>query len=174
MTTPAAWTRGVAREVFENERRVNQLARDFLGFVGLLEFRRLLERLFERHLQIERNHLGQPVAFAVAQTHHAAHVAHNGFRAHRAEGDDLRDGIAAVFFADIFDDVRAPVVGEINVNVRRIDAFGIQEALEQQAVADRVHVGDFEQVGDERAGGGTARHAGNAVFAAVTDEIRRR
>ena len=145
--------RGVAREVFENERGVNQFARDFLGFVGLLEFRRLLERLFERHLQVERNHLGQPVAFAVAQAHHAAHVAHDGFRAHRAEGDDLRDGVAAVFFADIFDDVGAPVVGEINVNVRRIDAFGIQEALEQQAVADRVHVRDFEQVSDKRTGG---------------------
>ena len=157
MTTPAAWTRGVARDVFEDERGVNQFARDLLGFVSLLEFRRLLERLFQRHLQIERNHFRQPVAFAVAQAHHAAHVAHHGFRAHRAEGDDLRDGIAAVFFADVFDDVRAAVVGEINVNVRRIDAFGIQEPLEQQAVADRVHVRDFEQVGDKRTGGAEPR-----------------
>ena len=77
----------------------------------------------------------------------------------------------AVFFADVFDDVRAAVVGEINVNIRRIDALGIQEALEQQAVTDRVHVRDFQQVGDNRTGGGAARHAGNAVFAAVADEI---
>ena len=162
---------GVAREVFEDERGVDQLARDLLGFVGLLEFRRLLERLRQRHLQIERNHLGQPVAFAVAQAHHAAHVAHDGFRAHRAERDDLRDGIVAVFLADVFDDVGAPVVGKINVNIGRVDALGIEEPLEQQAVADRVHVGDLQQIGDDRTGGGTARHAGDAVFVAVTDEI---
>ena len=165
---------GVAREVFENERGVDQFARDLLGFVGLLEFRRLFERLFERHLQVERNHLGQPVAFAVAQTHHAADVAHNRFGAHGAEGDDLRDGVAAVFFADIFNDVGAPVVGEIDVNVRRIDALGIQEAFEQQAVTNGIHVGDLEQISDERTGGRTARHAGDAVFAAVADEIARR
>ncbi len=38
---------GVARDVFEDERGVNQLARDFLGLVSLLEFRRLLERLLQ-------------------------------------------------------------------------------------------------------------------------------
>ena len=69
---------GVAREVFENQRGINQFARDFLGLVGLLEFRRLLERFFQRHLQIERNHFRQPVAIAIAQAHHAPDVAHDG------------------------------------------------------------------------------------------------
>ena len=63
----------------------------------------------------------------------------------RAEGDDLGDGIVAVFFAHVFDDIGAAVVGEIDVNVRRIDALGIEEALEEQAVADGVDVGDLEQ-----------------------------
>jgi hypothetical protein len=39
---------GVAREIFQDQRRVNQFARDFLVLVSLLEFRRLLERLFQR------------------------------------------------------------------------------------------------------------------------------
>ena len=68
---------GVARDVFEDERGVNQFARDVFVLVSLFEFGRLLERFFERHLQIERNHFRQPVAFAVAQTHHAANVAHD-------------------------------------------------------------------------------------------------
>jgi hypothetical protein len=131
-----------------------------------------LERLRQRHLQFGGDQLRQPVAVAVAQPHHAAHVAHHRFRAHGAEGDDLRDGTAPVFFADVFDDVRPAVIGKINVNIRRIDALGIQEPLEQQGVADRVHVRDFEQVGDDRTGGAAARHAGNALFAPVPDEIR--
>ena len=73
--------------------------------------------------------------------------------------------------ADVIDDVGAAVVGEINVNVRRVDALGIEEALEEQAVADGVHVRDFEQIGDKGTGGRTARDAGDAVFAAVADEI---
>ena len=77
----------------------------------------------------------------------------------------------AVFFADILNDVGASVVGEINVNVRWIDALGIQKPLEQQAVADRVNVRNFQQIGDDRTGGATARDARHAHFAAFTDEI---
>src|SRR5208282_4530980 len=51
-----------------------------------------------------------------------------------------RDGLAAIFLADIFNDIGPPVVGEINVNIRWVDALGIEEALEEQAVTDRVHV----------------------------------
>ena len=141
---------GVARQVFENQRRINQLARDLFSLVSLLEFWRLLERLFERHFQIERNHLRQPVAVAIRQTHYAANVAHNAFRAHCAERDDLRDGIAPVFLADVFDDIRTAVIGEINVNIRRADTFGIQKTLEQQSVANRIHVRDLQQISDER------------------------
>src|SRR5439155_20240594 len=33
-----------------------------------------------------------------------------------SEGDDLRDGIASIFLADVFDDVGAAVVGEIDID----------------------------------------------------------
>jgi hypothetical protein len=131
----------------------------------------LLERLLQRHLQLGGNHLRQPVAFAVAQAHDATHIAHDGFRAHRAERDDLRHGVATIFLPRVFDDVRAPVVREININIRRIDALGIQEALEEQPVTDRINVRDLQQVGDNRAGGATARHARDAFAAPVLDEV---
>ena len=69
--------RRVAHEVFESKRRVDQFARDFLRFIGLLEFGRNLERLRQCHLEFVRNHPGQAVAFAVAQAHHATDVAHD-------------------------------------------------------------------------------------------------
>ena len=75
------------------------------------------------------------------------------------------------FCADVFDDVRPAVVGEINVNIRRVDAFGVEEALEQQPVADRVHVGNPQQVSHDGPGGGPARHAGDALLVPVADEV---
>ncbi len=41
---------GVARQIFEHECGINQFARRFFRLVSFLEFRRLLERFFERHL----------------------------------------------------------------------------------------------------------------------------
>ena len=57
--------------------------------------------------------------------------------------------IAAVFLADVFDDVRAAVVGKVDVDIGRVDAFGIQKAFEEQAVTDRIDVRNFQQIGDD-------------------------
>ncbi len=76
-----------------------------------------LEGFLEGHFQLVGNHLGKAIAFAVAHAHDAADVADDGFGAHGAEGDDLRDGFAAVFAADVFDDVGAAVVGEVDVDI---------------------------------------------------------
>jgi hypothetical protein len=132
----------------------------------------LLERFLQRHLQLRGNHFGQPIALAITQAHDAAHIAHHGFCAHGAERDDLGDGIAPVFFAHVFNDVRATVVSEVDVDIGRIDTLGIQEALEQQAVANRIHVRDFEQIGDKRTSRAAAGHARDPLAAPVLDEIR--
>src|SRR5205807_4511345 len=80
------------------------------------------------------------------------------------EGDDLGDTVAAVLLRDIVDDAIASVDGKVDVHVGHRLAAGIEEALQEQVVLDRVDVGDFEAVGDERAGGGAAAGADlNAV-----------
>src|SRR5205814_1485188 len=72
---------------------------------------------------------------------------------------------------DIFDDIRSTIVGEVDVDVGRIYAFGIEEAFEEKSVTDRIDVGNLEEIGDERSGGGTARDAGDAHLAAFADKI---
>ena len=134
----------VSREILEDKRGVNQLAGNIFVLVSLLQFRHLLERLRQIHLQVGGNQFCKPVTVTVRQTHHASDIAHNGFRAHRAEGDDLRHGIASIFFTDVFNHIRAAVIGKINVNIRRADALRIQKAFEQQRIADGIHVGDFQ------------------------------
>ena len=103
---------------------------------------------------------------------HARDVAHHGLRGHRAVGDDLRDALAAVALRHVVDHAVAAVHAEVDVEVGHGDALGIQEALEQQVVAQRIEVGDAERVRDQRAGAGAAARADrHAVLARPADEV---
>ena len=76
---------------------------------------------------------------------------------------DLRDALRAVFVRDVFDDFVAPLHAEIDVEVGHGNALRIQEAFEEEVVGERVKVGDFQRVGDERARAGTASGADRDV-----------
>ena len=65
-----------------------------------------------------------------------------------------------------------PVDAEVDVEIRHRDAFGIEEALEQQAEAQRIEIGDGQRVGDERAGAGAAaRPDRDVVVLRPLDEV---
>ena len=93
-------------------------------------------------------------------------------RQERAEGDDLRDAILAVAAAHIGDHLVAPILAEVDVEVRHRDALGVEKALEQQAEADRIEIGDRQRVSDERARARAApRPDRNALRLGPLDEI---
>jgi hypothetical protein len=48
----------------------------------------------------------------------------------------------AIAALDVVDHLFTPVLAEVDVEVRHRDAVGIEEALEQQAEAQRIDVGD--------------------------------
>ena len=102
--------------------------------------------------RIDRHELGEPVDLSERHFEHAADVAHHSAGEKRAEGDDLRHPVGAVAAAHIGDHLVAPVLAEVDVEVRHRHALGIEEALEQQAEAHRVEIGDGESPGDQRAG----------------------
>ena len=120
----------------------------------LLEARLVGHRLCERHRvgRVGRHQLAQPVDLPVGHFQHAPDVAQRGARLQRAEGDDLRDAPGAVAALHVADHLVAPVLAEIDVEVRHRHAVGIEEALEEQAEAQRVEVGDGQRPGDHRAG----------------------
>ena len=133
-----------------------------------------VDRLLQGHGlgRVLRHQLGQLVDLAERHLQHAADVAHHAARQKRAEGDDLRDLVGAVPVAHVADHLVAPVLAEVDVEVRHRDALGIEEALEQQPEAQRIEVGDGERVGDERAGAGAAsRPDRNAVVLRPFDEV---
>ena len=80
----------------------------------------------------------------------------------------------AVLVRDVLDDLAAPALAEVDVDVGQRDALGVQEALEDEVVLDRIDVGDAQAVGDEAAGRrAAARTDRNALLARVADEIPR-
>ena len=157
--------RGVARHPLELARRIDELLHALVVVVGRLELRIDGERLVERHVQREGNHLGHSVGFGVAHVQHAAHVPHDRLGGHCAEGDDLRDVIRAVAPGDVIDHLAAPLVVEVDVQIGHGDALRVQEALEEQVVFERIDGGDVQAVAGQRAGAAAASGADeDAVF----------
>ena len=73
---------------------------------------------------------------------------------------------------DVLDDLAAAALAEVDVDVGQRHALGVEEALEDQVVLDRIDVGDAQAVGDEAAGRrAAARPDRDALLARVADEI---
>ena len=139
-----------------------------------LQPRLAVDRLRQRHRRrrILRHQLAELVDLPVRHLQHAADVAQHAARLQRAEGDDLRHLVAAVALLHVADHLVAAVLAEVDVEVRHRHAFGIEEALEQQAEADRIEVGDGQRVGDERARArAAARPDRDALFLRPLDEV---
>ena len=90
---------------------------------------------------------------------------------HRAEGDDLGDVVLAVLARDVGDDLVAPVVLEVDVDVRHRHPVGVEEPLERQAVGDRVDRGDAERVGHDRARRAAPAGRLDALLPGEPDEV---
>ena len=132
----------------------------------------MLEGVFKLDIQRGRNHLRELVHFAIRHIQRAAHIFQRGLRGHRAERDDLRDALLAVFLADVFDHFAAPAHAEVDVDIGHRDALGVQEALEEQIVLQRIDVGDVQRIADQAARRGAApRPHRNSLRPRVVDEI---
>ena len=172
MTTPAAWT-DACREMPSRRRAIASSSLTFGSFCSSsLSAGALLQRLVERHVERRRDELGDPVGLGERHVQHARHVPDHRLRLHRAEGDDLRDVLAAVLARHVLDDLAAPPLAEVDVDVGQRHALGVQEALEDEVELDRVDVGDAQAVRDEAAGGRPApRPDRDALLPRVPDEV---
>ena len=126
----------------------------------------------DRARRVLRHQLAQLVDLPVGHLQHAADVAQHAARLQRAEGDDLRHLVAAVALLHVADHLVAAVLAEVDVEVRHRHALGVEEALEQQAEADRIEIGDGERIGHQRAGARAAAGADrNALRLRPLDEV---
>ena len=100
-----------------------------------------------------------------AQTQRLADVAQGAARA--IAGDDGAEGgvVAAVGLEDPLHDDLAPLVLEIDIDVRGLTALLADEALEQQIIAARVDRGDAQHIADGGVGGRAAALAQDVLAA---------
>ena len=138
--------------------------------VALLKVFDRLHRAAQRDLGAGGNQPGNRVGLAL-QAQHAPNVAHRRFGGHRVEGHDLRHFVPAILFSDIDHHIFTPVIGEVGVNIGHALAFGVQEALEQQAILERVHAGDAQHVADQAARRRAARRTADAALARLVIEV---
>src|SRR3546814_13784233 len=76
-------------------------------------------------------------------------------RLDRAVGDDVAHPVVAVLVGDVADHLTTTTFVEVDVEVGHGDAVGVEESLEDQAVLERIEVGDPHGIGDHRPGART-------------------
>ena len=152
---------------------------DLLGLglllVGRRQVGRELQRVFDRVVPAHhrrRVHLAEAVPHHRREAQHARGVADALLALDRLERDDLGDVVRAVLLGGVADHLVATTLVEVHVDVGHLDALGIEEALEQQAVAQRIEVGDAQAVRHHRAGRAAAAWPdADAVLARVADQV---
>src|SRR5688572_29714602 len=80
--------------------------------------------------------------------------------------------VLAVLAPDVGDDLIAPAVLEVDVDVWHGHAVGVEEALERELVQDRVDRRDAERVRDDAARGAAAAGRLDALAPGERDEVR--
>ena len=160
------------RQPFERLCEIDDLLRDRVGVDRLPELGSGLQSIVERLSGPLGHELRDAVDDAVRDLEHPPRVTDGGPRGHGGEGDDLGDAVAPVLLRHVVDHAVATGHREVDVGVRERLATGVEEALEQQVVADRVDVRDVQAVGDEAARGrATTGTDADAVSLGEADEI---
>ena len=164
--------RRVTRHAFDGSGHVYDAVGRLVLIIHFFEIRARLQRFVDGHLQGERDSFCDGVRILIADVEHTAYVPDSLFRLHRAEGDDLGDVVLAVFLRYIVDDLAAPFIAEIDIDIRHADALRVQEPLENQTVLDWVHIGDPQCIGhDGTCCRATAGPDHDAFAFGVIDEI---
>jgi hypothetical protein len=159
--------RGVAGQTFELERDLDHPCHGRVAGAGFRETRLHLDGLRQAHglRRVVGHELADPVDEAEGQAQHPADVAQGGAGHQLAEGDDVGDAVVAVAVLDVADHLVAAVLAEIDVEIRHRDAVGVEEALEEQAEAQGVEIGDLERPGSDGASPGAAAGPDRDVLA---------
>ncbi len=164
--------RGVTQQPFELEGVLEQFGMLLaLGLEPRFHFERVLKRkiaaLLGRGIKLD-----DAIGLGERQSQHAADVADRLFSLDRAEGDDLRDAIVAVFLAHVVEYFVAPLEAEIDVDIGHRAAARIEPSLEQQLVLDRIDLGYPERIGDQAAHHRAAAWSDrNPEAARIIDEV---
>src|SRR5207247_10097841 len=116
--------------------------------------------------------LGEAIHLLEREAERLARLAHGAARAVADDGRRHGGAALAVAAVDVLDD-RFPAIagGQVEVDVGPLAALLGEEALEEEAHADRVDRRDAERVADRAVGGRAAPLAEDASLAAEADDV---
>ena len=161
-----------AVQALDRERGVDDAAHVGVVVVGRLEVGRVLvgvllalvQRRAERELGVVVEHLGELLALPDGEVQHARSVVDGLLGLDRGVGDDVADALGAVELADVLHDLEATLIVEVHVDIGHLGALRGEEALEHEAVVERVEGRDVHRVGHDGTGGrASARSHADAV-----------
>jgi len=154
---------------------IGQEAVNNLFVLGLFAQTRLVgQGLFDAHRfdAFDRDHLGQAVHLPIGHLQHAADVAHGSLGQEGPKGDDLAHPVTTIFFLHVLDHLLAAIHAKVDVKVGHANPLRIQEPLKEQAVTQRIKVGDGQRIGHQTARArATTRTDWNIVILGPFDEI---
>src|SRR4029453_8636936 len=114
---------------------------------------------------IAPDHAGQRRRHVLLEAQRLADLADRHARPVMDDGGADRGALAAVAIVEILDHLLAPLMLEIDVDVRRLTPLGGDEALEQEIDRGGVDSGDAEAIADRAVGGGAAALAEDLLAA---------
>ncbi len=140
---------GVARQAFERLGDVDVAAGALV--VELAQLGDVAQGVVDPHAPAHdhRDELADLVGLRERDVEDARRVLDGSSGGHRPERGDVRHALLAVLLPHVVDDLAAPHVGEVDVEVGHRDTLGVEEALEEQAEAQRVDVDDAHAVSDD-------------------------
>ena len=84
----------------------------------------------------------------------------------------MRYALLAIALDDVVQHLLAPHVAKVRINIRHAHALRIQKAFEEQMVAQRLHIGNVQQIRHHTARGAAApRSYRDTLFATEVDKI---
>src|SRR2546427_8811102 len=121
---------------------------------------------------VRAQQLGEAIHLLEREAERLARLAHGAARAVADDGRRHGGAALAVAAVDVLDDLFAAIAGgQIEVDVGPLAALLGEEALEEEAHADRIDRRDAERVADRAVGGRAAPLAEDAVLAAEADDV---
>ncbi len=119
------------------------------------------------------NHFCQAIGVGIGHLKDARDVAHGVPGRHPTKSHDVGDAFGAVFLNAVLNDLVAPGVLNVNIDIGHADTVGVQKAFEQQIILERVEFGDLEGVRNNRTGrAAPPRTKDDAFVFAPADKVR--
>ncbi|MNW53615.1 hypothetical protein D3C74_311800 [compost metagenome] len=141
----------MSRHSLDLFRHIQKPVNSELRIIELLQIRTFLHCPLDGHTEMARNQLGDLVYFSEGNTKHSANITHRCACSHRSKRNNLRNMLGSVFFYYIRNNLIAPFVAKIYIDIGHRYPLGIQKTFKKQMIFYRINVRNMQHIGNQTA-----------------------